>query len=627
MSHMWPRLLLFSMRTFLFLRALFLPLLCAFTLSVSAQNNAGIAGAAPQAAPVADQPKIVKLTFANGKAQLLRDGQPYQIKGAGGSGNWAMLAKYGGNSVRTWGADDLAKQLDQAQKLGLTVTAGIWLGHTEHGFRYDDPAQVAAQFEKAKTAIDKYKNHPALLMWGIGNEMEGYGEKTDPKMWTAVQQIAAYAHKVDPNHPTMTVIAEIGGDKVASLHKYCPDIDVVGINSYAGAPSIPERYQKAGGVKPYVLTEFGPAGTWEVAKTDWGAPLEPTSSDKAASYANAWKTAIANQPLALGGYAFTWGNKQEATATWFGMLLPDGEKLGAVDALSRIWTGQKPAESAPVIETLKLSGHPKVSAGALVSAALSVQDPDGDPMKVEWILQSDPLTVGTNGDAEAVPPAFPDAIVRSDANGAQVKMPNFGGAYRLFAYVRDSKGGAAVGNIPLLVEGGGKAPAVGARAATLPMDLTREDGVTLYSPSGYMGNGGAITMEPSTENPHSGKSALEVRYNAADNWGGVVWQSPAEDWGDKPGGWNMEGAQKLSFWARGAKGGEKVEFGYGLIDRDKRYYDTAKGKLNATLSDEWKHYEIAVGHLDLSRIKTGFYWTAAVTGEPFTFYLDDVRWE
>ena len=621
----------FSMNNLILARSIFVPLLCLSALSACAQNNANVGGATPQnlaVNPATNQsPVPVKITETADGYQLLRDGKPYEIKGAGGSGNWAMLAKDGGNSVRTWGAEDLAKQLDEAQKLGLTVTAGIWLGHTEHGFSYDDPAQVKTQFDKAKAVIDQFKDSPALLMWGIGNEMEGYNPKTDPKMWAAVQQIAAYAHKVDPNHPTMTVVAEIGGDKVAAINKYCPDIDVVGINSYAGATSIPDRYKKAGGTKPYVLTEFGPAGTWEVGKTDWGAPLEPTSSAKAESYANAWKAAIANQPLALGGYAFTWGNKQEATATWFGMLLPDGEPLGAVDAMSRVWTGQKPKESAPVIESYKLQGAPKVKPGALVNADLKVSDPDGDPLKVEWILQSDPLTVGSNGDAEAVPPTFPDAIVKSDNNGAQVKMPQIGGAYRLFAYARDGKNGAAVANIPLFVEGGDKAPAAKVKQAKLPFDLTPEDGEAPYAASGFMGNAAAIAMENSTDDPHSGKSCLKVQYKAADNWGGVVWQSPADDWGDKPGGFDLDGAKKLTFWARGAQGGEKVEFGFGLIGREKKYYDTTKGKTTETLTTDWKQYTIPIGDVDLSRIKTGFYWTAAATGAPITFYLDDIKYE
>src|SRR4051795_8593028 len=71
---------------------------------------------------------------ADGKWQLLRDGKPYFIKGVGGDAPKAMLPEVGANSFRTWGADRLDAQLDEAQRLGLTVTVGIWLEHERHGF-------------------------------------------------------------------------------------------------------------------------------------------------------------------------------------------------------------------------------------------------------------------------------------------------------------------------------------------------------------------------------------------------------------------------------------------------------------------------------------------------------------
>ena len=97
--------------------------------------------------------------------QLLRGGEPYLIRGAGGSGSLEQLAAAGANSVRTWGGD-ADTLLDEAHALGLTVTVGIWLGHERHGFDYRDAAQVAAQLEEARQMVLKYKDHPALLMWG-----------------------------------------------------------------------------------------------------------------------------------------------------------------------------------------------------------------------------------------------------------------------------------------------------------------------------------------------------------------------------------------------------------------------------------------------------------------------------
>jgi hypothetical protein len=144
-----------------------------------------------------------------------------------------------------------------------------------------------------------------------------------------------------------------------------------------------------------------------------------------------------------------------------------------------------------------------------------------------------------------------------------------------------------------------------------------------------MGNAGAIKMDPgSTENPHSGQTCLKVEYTARDNWGGVVWQSPANDWGDAPGGWNLTGAKKLTFWARGARGGEVVNFSFGLLGKDKKFPDSASNQLEKVrLTDEWSQYTIYLKGQDLSRIKTGFSWSLAANGAPVTFYLDDIRYE
>ena len=574
---------------------------------------------------------VVKVEKKGNGFQLVRNGDAYFVKGAGGDGPLELLRACGGNSVRTWGVDKLGTVLDAAQKQGLTVTAGIWLGHKEHGFDYNNANQVAEQYEKAREAIQKYRNHPALLMWAIGNEMEVSAGADNAAVWSAVNNIATASHALDPNHPTMTVIAELGGNKVRNIHRLCPDIDIVGINSYGGGPNVAQRYVHAGGAKPYLVTEYGPPGIWEIGKNSWGAYSELTSTEKAEAYRKTYEGAIAGQPLCLGGYAFTWGNKQEATATWFGLLLPDGARLGAVDALTEAWTGKPAANRCPLISSLKVDGSDQVGPAGKVSVKLAVSDPEGDPLQVKWVLQGDPANYHTNGDTDSAPPTFPDAIGHSDATGAEVVAPKAAGIYRLFAYVRDGHGGAAVANVPLLVKNASSPQAATLSVVKLPFKVYDEvdRGEASYVPSGYMGNAAAIKMnERCPDNPHSGKTCLKVNYAASDNWGGVVWQSPANDWGEKPGGMNLSGAKRLTFWARGEKGGETVSFLCGLLTKDKPFYDTVQEKLDrVTLTKEWKQYSIDLRGKDLSRIKTGFAWTYAATGSPATFFLDDIQYE
>ncbi|CAN5589452.1 glycoside hydrolase family 2 TIM barrel-domain containing protein [soil metagenome] len=405
-----------------------------------------------QVAPADGQAIKTQVVQGDGKWQLLRDGQPYLIKGAGGIASKALLREIGGNSIRTWGADNLDEQLDEAHKLGLSVCVGIWLGQERSGFSYDSDKQVAEQFERAKQTIEKHKNHPAVLMWGIGNEMEGFKDGDKVKIWQAVNDIAAMAKKLDPNHPTMTVVAEIGGQRVQCIHKYCPDIDIVGINTYAGIASIPERYRKVGGTKPYVITEAGVPGTWETPKTKWGTVQEMPSSAKREFYHRGWVEAVEKQPgLAFGEYVFNWGQKQEATETWFGMFLQDGSRLEPVDTMQELWTGRAPQNRCPQVDAIKIVGSQEVAPGAEFAASANVSDPENDPVKVEWMLRREPSEYKEGGDREDPTMTFPDAIVKATDGAAQIRMPANPGGYRLYVFARDGKGGAATANIPLHV--------------------------------------------------------------------------------------------------------------------------------------------------------------------------------
>ncbi len=570
----------------------------------------------------------VRLVEKGGRFQLHRNGQPYLVKGGGGNEkSLASLAASGGNSIRLWGDDHLGETLDAAQKLGLTVTAGIWLGQVRQGFDWSDAASLAKQREHIRQTVLKHKDHPALLCWALGNEMED-PEGKNGAVWTAINSLSVMVHQLDPAHPTMTVVAEIGGEKVQNIHKLCPEIDIVGINSYAGAVSVAERYRKNGGTKPYLLTEYGPEGIWEIAKNAVGAYPEQTSTEKAAVYKAVYAKAVLGEPaLCLGSYAFLWGQKQEVTSTWFSMALADGTRLGAMDVMQEYWTGKAPANRCPELKSLKLDGAEKiVEPGTTLQATLAASDPEGDALKVEWLLQRDPGEYGSGGDKESAPPTFPEAITKATAAAAEIKAPAEGGLYRLFATVRDSKGGGAVANIPLRVRGDAKvAPA---KKATLPLTVYAEaEAAQTFIPAGWMGDAKAIHLDPaSTDQPHSGKTAMRCEFASEKGWGGVVWQSPAGDWGDQSGGYDLSGAKKITFWARGESGGEKLAFKFGII-KDKKFSDTATGALeNVTLTKEWQRFEVPASG-DLTRIKTGFVWTLAAAGKPIVFHLDDVRWE
>jgi hypothetical protein len=150
-----------------------------------------------------------------------------------------------------------------------------------------------------------------------------------------------------------------------------------------------------------------------------------------------------------------------------------------------------------------------------------------------------------------------------------------------------------------------------------------------FTPSGWMGNTKSGKMNEGCQvRPHSGRTCIRCDYADNGEWLGVVWQDPPNDWGDVRGGWNLTGAKRLTFWARGDKGGEIVSFKFGVLGSDKRYCDSAMGGLEAVvLTRNWKQYSIDLANKDLSCIKTGFAWSLTGQGRPVVFYLDDIQFE
>jgi hypothetical protein len=438
-----------------------------FVLIIAACPFARTAAAEP-ATPI----PVAIVSTPDGGHALTRGGEPYFVLGGGGWTNLDALKALGGNSIRTWGTDDLGPILDKAHALGLSVTVGLWLGHERHGFDYNDPKQVADQFDKCKADVLKYKDHPAVLAWGIGNEMEGFDPKKtgNAAIWSAINNIASMVKKIDPDHPTMTVVAEIFGDKVTHIHRLCPDIDLVGINSYGSGASVPERYRALGGTKPYLLTEFGPRGHWESPKTPWGVAFEPTSTMKAQEYRKAYLGAVSGpkaKGLCLGSYVFKWGYKEEHTATWFGLLLEDGNRVAAADVMSELWTATPPTDRCPTIEPIALEGDAERPAGQALRASVKATDPEGKPLTFEWTLMGEPIVHVEGGDAIPRLSRHPDAVrVIESKDGVsivEVRLPDAkqgesekgtnAGNFRLCVTVRDGSNGAATANVPLRRKG------------------------------------------------------------------------------------------------------------------------------------------------------------------------------
>jgi hypothetical protein len=357
--------------------------------------------------------------------------------------------------VRTWSTDNAKEVLDKAHSLGLTVMMGLWMQHERHGFDYDDQPKVKAQLEYFRKIVMEIKDHPALLFWGIGNEVDLF--YTNTNVWKAVNDVAKMIHEVDPNHPTSTVTAGLDAAEVKLIMQDAPEIDIYCINTYGDISSVRNNLASFGWKGPYMITEWGPNGHWEVAKTKWGAPVEQSSSEKAKSYRDRLSNEIqADKNYCIGSYVFLWGHKQETTSTWYGLFSADGNASEAVEVLQDIWKPGTVKNRTPVLDYVLVDGKKKgeyiaLTADEIYEASAFVKDADGDMLKSAWVIVPESRDIKSGGDAESAPTPIPGLFKKKLSTSAKFFAPSTEGAYRLFFETVDGNGHYAYTNVPFYV--------------------------------------------------------------------------------------------------------------------------------------------------------------------------------
>lgn len=401
----------------------------------------------------------VKIAKNKNTFQLLVNNKPYFIKGAVGNDYLEKLKEYGGNSIRTGSKPEI---LDKAQSLGLTALVNLPVRAERDGMNYDDTAAVRIQHEKVIDIVRKTKNHPAVIMWALGNELDfiqaNVKEHYNIKVWDAVNALAKEIHNIDPYHPVMTVVGSIDSGKIRDLVSRCTALDLLGINEYGDLGKIPSWLRKFGWKKPYAVTEWGPTGFWQVPKTAWKAPIEETSSMKAARYKERYEQTISgDKEMCLGSYVFLWRQHQERTHTWFGMFDANGLETEAVDVMHYEWTGKWPQNRTPRLDSLKIGqltayNNVYLQPSQSYTAEVWVKEPDNDSIQYNWEVLPEGTTFPYGGNGEKKPEAIPGLIGEVNKPHINFKSPDKEGSYRLFVYAYDGKGHWATANIPFYVK-------------------------------------------------------------------------------------------------------------------------------------------------------------------------------
>lgn len=247
--------------------------------------------------------------------QILVNGEPFQIKGVcwnpvgigkehpkdldyiGFAEKDSLLMKEAGiNTVRTYEPITDAKVLDKLYENGIYVI------NTVYSYGGNDP-------ESAGEIVNQIKDHPAILMWCVGNEWNYngiYAGLSTKKAEEKINLAAASIKKADPTRPVTTVYGNIPTQKVMSA---LTNIDVWGLNIYSGLnfgalfemwPEISE--------KPLFLAEYG-ADSWNARLPGEDQEAQAKAAKELTSLILENSSAKNPDKVCLGGTIFAWADE------------------------------------------------------------------------------------------------------------------------------------------------------------------------------------------------------------------------------------------------------------------------------------------------------------------------------
>jgi uncharacterized repeat protein (TIGR01451 family) len=282
-----------------------------------------------------DQPikAVTNLTIVTiGGRQILVNGKPFTIKGVGYAptpicndpdsppygdyftSNYSviynrdlpLLRGMRANTIRLWGWKydaDHTDFLDEAYNNGVSpiyVIVSFWLDPSRN---ISDPAVREAIIAEFRQMVAIHKNHPAVLMWAIGNELNApwmFGDSEELFSLIDEMALAAHAEEGANYHPVTTPLVDINLiGTIANRDPEVPNLDVWTVQVYRGLSfeTLFTDYAAASS-KPLVITEYG----IDAYDDRNGDEYERIGPPYQAMYAEAlWNEIMANSNICSGG--------------------------------------------------------------------------------------------------------------------------------------------------------------------------------------------------------------------------------------------------------------------------------------------------------------------------------------
>ncbi|GAA5022167.1 hypothetical protein GCM10025734_78100 [Kitasatospora paranensis] len=421
-------------------------------LSIDKVTVSTTSGTAP--APLTDPavpttPSTVKVTGSQGNWALTVNGAPYQVKGItwGPANSTAEahireLKAMGVNTLRTWGTDAGSKPLlDTAAAHGLKVVNGFWLNQ---GADYvNDTAYMNTTLDQIKQWVTTYKDHPGVLMWDVGNEVILTTQDHTYTGSTVEQERVAYAkyvervtqaiHAIDPNHPVTSTDAYTGAWKYYKDNT--PSLDLLAVNSYGAVCNVKNDWISGGYTKPYIITESGEDGEWEVPNDANGVPTEPSDIAKRDAYLSNWGCISGHTGVSLGATVFHYGTESDFGGVWFNTV-PSGWRRLSFYSVAKDYGGNPGTNTPPVISSMTLSNTATVPAGGTFDITTSTTDPDGDLIRYQ-LFYCDKYAGGGTGFSQV------NFTQTSDGHFTATAPKNLG-VYKVYVYAYDGHGNVGI---------------------------------------------------------------------------------------------------------------------------------------------------------------------------------------
>lgn len=388
--------------------------------------------------------------------ELTVNGHPFYIKGVAcndglvdGVDYLKMVAETGANAVRVYG-DVTDEYLNLAQRYGLMVNVGFWTDavRSHSTISYRDNAYTRSQREAALAYVRRFKNHPSVLSWTLGNETFIFSEPEQEReaYGAFLADLVKAVHKEDPYHPI--VYSSSYTRDLPYLKRFVPDIDIVGVNVTGGAGPAVAWVERNGFDKPVIVSEFAPLGAWEMRKDPNNMPYDPFDHMKADLYRSSWRQMQANPKSCIGGFAFVLGAfRNQDSLTWYNMNYGELKRSGFW-TVRELYTGEKPVNAPPKISAFSVSPIEHLAAGSRTHVHTEVMKMTDSPLTYDYMvtnIANDPLIVEK-------PIFFPTDPKSSTPGDADVKVPEKPGTYRIYVGVKDNHGNIAIANRTIHVE-------------------------------------------------------------------------------------------------------------------------------------------------------------------------------